>query len=51
VYVAHKNNCKYFICKDDYLKTQADNKIDGLRILDITNKTEMSGLLHQFNKE
>lgn len=47
VCVAHKHNCKYFICKDDYLKKQIDNKINGLRVLDITNKMEMTWLLNQ----
>lgn len=45
VYIARKNNCKYFICKDNYLKQQIDNKIGDLRVLDITNKKEIYQLL------
>ena len=50
VYVARKNNCKYFVCKDDYLKKQIDNKIEGLDILDITDKMEMDRLIDQVTK-
>jgi predicted nucleic acid-binding protein len=45
IYVAYRSRCKYFVCKDDYLKQQTDNKIDNLRVLDITNKKEIDHLL------
>jgi predicted nucleic acid-binding protein len=45
IYVAYKNRCKYFVCEDNYLKQQTDNKIQNLRVLDITNKKEIIQLL------
>jgi predicted nucleic acid-binding protein len=50
IYIAYKNRCKYFVCKDDYLKQQTDNKIDNLRILDITNRKEIGHLLSYINR-
>lgn len=45
VFVANKNHCKYFVCKDNYLKQQVDNRISGLHVVDVTDKKEMEKLL------
>jgi predicted nucleic acid-binding protein len=40
-------SCDYFTCKDSSLKEKVDNKVNNLRILDITNKQEIDGLIHR----
>jgi predicted nucleic acid-binding protein len=49
VFVAVKNNCEYFICKDNRLKQNIDNKIGKLHVVDITSKKEMDRLFKQFS--